>query len=118
MSVAGARRRQRFETQALQIARTADIPRIGNDETPSFVELVEGLALVGNGRTRAGHDTLIVSVIVALVIVAGHESLRHALVFHRRLEHHAVAELIDHGALDLLPRRLTRRIAIAAVLFQ
>src|SRR2546423_344441 len=30
--------------------------------------------------------------------------LRDALVFHCRREHHAVGELLDHAALDLLPR--------------
>src|ERR1700675_1267584 len=53
-----------------------------------------------------------------LMIVAWHEFLRNALIFYRRLQHHAAAELIDHGALDFLPRRLARRIVIAAVLVE
>jgi hypothetical protein len=48
MGVAGAGRRQRLEAQALQIARAADVPRIGNDEAAGLVQLAEGLALVGN----------------------------------------------------------------------
>src|SRR5262249_27804976 len=40
------------------------------------------------------------------------------LILDRRLEHHAFGELLDHGALDLLPRRLARRIFVAAVLLQ
>src|SRR6185437_3281754 len=53
-----------------------------------------------------------------LVIIPRHELFRDALVFDRRLEHHAVGELIDHAALDLLPRRLMRRIREAARLLQ
>src|SRR5580704_19082489 len=52
------------------------------------------------------------------VIIAGNGFLRDALVFDRRLEHHAVGELVDHAALDLLPRRLARRIFEAAGLLQ
>src|SRR6516225_11165178 len=50
-----------------------------------------------------------------LVIVARHRFLCDPLIFDRRSQNHAVGELIDHAALDLLPRRLTRRIMIAAV---
>ena len=50
--------------------------------------------------------------------VARHEFLRDALIFYRRLEHHAAGELIDHGALDFLPRRLARRTMVAAVLLE
>lgn len=50
------------------------------------------------------------------VVVAWNALLCYALIFHRRLEHHAVRELIDHAALDLLPWRLTCRIGIAASL--
>src|SRR5438067_827409 len=54
-----------------------------------------------------------------LVIVARNSAqLRDLLIFHRRLEHHAVGELIDHAALDLLPRRLALWIMVAAVLLQ
>src|SRR5665213_1408481 len=53
-----------------------------------------------------------------LVIVARHEFLRDALEFNRRLEHHAVGQLIDHAALDFLPRRLARGIFVAAALLQ
>ena len=56
MGVARARRRQGFEAQALQIARAADIPRIGNDEAAGFVKLTESLPLVGGRWTGPGHD--------------------------------------------------------------
>ena len=55
MGLARARRRQCFEAQALQIARAADIPRIGNDEAAGFVKLMEGLPLVGGRWTVRGH---------------------------------------------------------------
>src|SRR4051794_39315146 len=42
--------------------------------------------------------------------------LGDALVFHRRFEHHALGELIDHAALDFLPWGLAWRIACIAVL--
>ena len=49
------------------------------------------------------------------MIVARHaEGLRDLLVLHGRLQRHALGELVDHGALDLLPGRLARRIGIAA----
>src|ERR1700683_2658477 len=35
--------------------------------------------------------------------VARNVLLRDALILDRGLEHHAVGELVDHGALDLLP---------------
>ena len=50
------------------------------------------------------------------VIVSRYALLRDPMVFDRGFEHHAVGELIDHGALDLLPRRLARRVAVAALL--
>src|SRR5262245_61358439 len=54
-----------------------------------------------------------------LVTIAWHAALlRDALVFDRRLEHHAFGELIDEVALDFLPRRLTVRIGVAAALLQ
>src|SRR5262245_32687334 len=49
------------------------------------------------------------------MIVPRYVPLRDAMIFHRRLEHHAVGQLIDHAALDLLPRRLARGILPAAV---
>src|SRR5919112_199672 len=42
------------------------------------------------------------------------EGLRDALVFHRRLQGHALRELVDHRALDILPGGLARRIGEAA----
>src|SRR5580658_2514640 len=53
-----------------------------------------------------------------LVVVARHRFLRYALILHRRLQDHAAAELIDHGALDFLPRRLALGIAIATIVLQ
>jgi hypothetical protein len=44
------------------------------------------------------------------MVVAWHTPLRDALIFYCRFQHHAVSELIDHAALDFLPRRLTRRV--------
>ena len=41
-----------------------------------------------------------------------------ALIFHRGLEHHAVGELIDHPALDFLPRRLACRILVTAAFLE
>src|SRR3954454_9516991 len=52
------------------------------------------------------------------VAVAGHRALSNALVFDGRREHHAIGKLIHHAALDLLPGRLTFRIAIAALFLQ
>jgi hypothetical protein len=37
MGVAGTGGRQRLEAEALQVAGTADIPRIGNDEAAALV---------------------------------------------------------------------------------
>src|SRR5919107_218062 len=51
----------------------------------------------------------------ALMIVPRHpEGLGDFLELHRRLQGHALRELIHHGALDLLPGGLARRIGIAA----
>src|SRR5215467_12793863 len=52
------------------------------------------------------------------VVVPWHALLRDAMIFDGWLENHAVGELIDHAALDLLPRRLARRIFPAAVTFE
>jgi hypothetical protein len=53
------------------------------------------------------------------MIVPRHpEGLGDAMVLHRRLKHHAVGELIDHGALDLLPWRLARRKLETALVLQ
>src|SRR5262245_57345068 len=55
----------------------------------------------------------------ALMTIAWHAALlRDALVFDRRLEHHAFGELIDEVALDFLPRRLAVRIGVAAAFVQ
>src|SRR5208282_536130 len=55
MGVSRAGRRQRLEAEALQIARGADIPRIGDDEAAALVELAEGLALIGNRGAGGAH---------------------------------------------------------------
>src|SRR5262249_61453763 len=52
------------------------------------------------------------------VVVPRHALLRDAMIFDRRLENHAVGELIDHAALDLLPRRLARRMFVGILLLQ
>ena len=44
--------------------------------------------------------------------------LRDPLVLHRRLQHRAGLELADDAALDLLPGRLVRRVAVAALRLQ
>ena len=55
------------------------------------------------------------AIAVALVVVPWRAGrLRDALIFHRGLEYHAVRKLINDVSLDLLPRRLTRRILVAA----
>src|SRR5262249_48831789 len=52
------------------------------------------------------------------VVVARYERLRDAMIVHRWFEHHAIGELIDHAALDLLPRGLAGGIFPAAVLLE
>ena len=47
VGMSGARRRQCFEAETLQVARAADIPRIGNDEAAGLMKGAEGFALVG-----------------------------------------------------------------------
>src|SRR5215468_7892989 len=42
----------------------------------------------------------------SMIVPRHSESLGNALILHGRFEYHAVGELVDHGALDLLPRRL------------
>ncbi len=58
MGMTGAGGRQRLEAEALEIARAADIPRIGNDEAAGLVQRAEGLALVGGGRAGRRHGKL------------------------------------------------------------
>src|SRR5690349_24177600 len=66
-----------------------------------------------DARDKRGHDGG-----ESLVIVPRDALLRDAAVLDRRREHHAVAELLDHAALDLLPGRLARREVIAALLLE
>src|SRR5262249_36416724 len=49
-----------------------------------------------------------------LMIVTRDTVLGDALIFHGRLQHHAVRQLVDHGALNFLPWRLARRVPEAA----
>src|SRR5690606_29461484 len=50
-----------------------------------------------------------------LMVVPGHPGAAGDIaVFHCRLQHHAFAELVDHGALDLLPGGLVLRVPVAA----
>src|ERR1700719_1942801 len=53
-----ARGRERLESQALQVAGAAHVPRIRNDETPGLVQLSESLPLVGDGKPRLSHANL------------------------------------------------------------
>src|SRR5262245_36719359 len=67
------------------------------------------------GRNRCGKaDTGAASMIVARNALG----LGDPLVFHRGLEHHALRELVDQPALDLLPGRLVSRELVAAVALQ
>ncbi len=50
--------RQRLETEKLQIARAADVPRIGDHEAARFVQVAEGAALVGDRRHGAAADCI------------------------------------------------------------
>src|SRR5450830_1940101 len=52
------------------------------------------------------------------VIVPRNVLLCNALIFNGRLEHHSIGQLVDHGALNFLPRRLARGICKAAALFE
>jgi hypothetical protein len=52
------------------------------------------------------------------MIVSRNAFLRNSVIFNGWLEHHAVGQLIDHGALNFLPRRLARGICKAAALFE
>src|SRR5215472_7386207 len=53
-----------------------------------------------------------------MIISWNPHALGDALVLYRRPQHHAVGELVDHAALDLLPRGLARRIFVTAALLQ
>src|SRR3569832_2571817 len=75
-------------------------------------------AAVMKARLPLGRPATSKSSLYSSMIVARHELLGDALIFDRRLEHHAVGELVDHAALNLLPRRLVRRIGEAAALLQ
>src|SRR4029078_3647441 len=51
--------RERLEAQVLQVARGADVPRIGNDEAAALVQAAKGGALfrgAGHGETSGMHD--------------------------------------------------------------
>src|SRR5262249_24392170 len=50
-----ARGGDRFEAEMLEIARAADIPRIGNDEAAALMERTKHAALLGD----AGHDAFL-----------------------------------------------------------
>src|SRR4029079_13827839 len=53
-----------------------------------------------------------------LMIVARDAVLGDALIFHGGLQHHAIRQLVDHGALDFLPWRLACGITEAAAPLQ
>src|SRR5881227_2366095 len=46
---------QRLEAETLQITRGSNIPRIGNEETPGLMQLLEGAPLSGNTRSSFVH---------------------------------------------------------------
>src|SRR4051794_13538219 len=46
MGIARRRGSERLEAERLEIARGADVPRIGNDEAAALVQAAKGLALV------------------------------------------------------------------------
>src|SRR5437868_7087848 len=50
----------------------------------------------------------------SVIVARNARGLRDLLVFYRRLQHGAIAELIDDPALDFLPWRLMGRIFVAA----
>src|SRR5512134_3902254 len=54
----------------------------------------------------------------SVVVARNALALGDLLVLDRRLQHHAVGELVDDAALDLLPRRLVLRKLEAAVALQ
>ena len=62
MGVAGAGGRQRLEAEALEIARAADVPRIGNDEAAGLRAACGTCAFVGGRRTGAGMENSCYSV--------------------------------------------------------
>src|SRR5262245_36558093 len=53
-----------------------------------------------------------------MVVARDTLGLGDPLVLDRRLEHHALGELVDEPALDLLPGRLMARELVAAVALQ
>src|SRR2546423_11701345 len=55
---------------------------------------------------------------ILMVIARDALALGDLLVLHRRLQHHAVGELVDDPTLDLLPGSLVTGIVIAAVTLQ
>src|ERR1051326_4345386 len=54
----------------------------------------------------------------SMIVPGDAHRLCDVLVLHRGFEHHAFGELLDHRALDFLPRCLARRILVAAPLLQ
>src|SRR5690348_14653023 len=72
------------------------------------------LAEIASVRFRAPrNDARVCSVVVARYALLG-----DALILDGGGEHHAVGELLDHGALNLLPGRLARREMEAALLVE
>ena len=50
MSVSGAGRGQRLESEALQVTGTADIPRVWDDKAAALVKLAECTAFIGGAH--------------------------------------------------------------------
>src|SRR3954470_21602835 len=76
----------------------------------SCLSMLRRITNFGNGALVTCHGSMTVPRHAGL--------LRHPLVLDRRLEHHAVSELVDDITLDLLPRCLALGIRIAAALLQ
>ena len=76
-------------------------------------------ALIANGFPRASAPlktgTAIPALHLSVVVARDAHGLGDVLVFDRRLQHHALGELVDHAALDLLPGRLALRDREAAL---
>src|SRR5262245_55036465 len=62
--------------------------------------------------------SLSLTILPSSMVVARDAFLCDTLIFDRRFKHHAFVQLVDDAALDVLPRGLTCRVVIAAILEQ
>src|SRR5215472_19151266 len=88
------------------------------DLRPSPLTRIPSLRSESDLSPQAGRGELAAPLNPLVIVARNPHGLRQALVLRGRREHHAVGELLHHGALDLLPRRLARRIAVAALLLE